>query len=99
LNSCESEPLSFGEAVQHNDANMLSLGQRLLSEDVALEIVRTWLDTLFEAGRLSAPARADRNEDYIGRSTPCDKSAIAVANHNQTNPQPKTALQLNITGC
>ena len=38
-------------ARQHNDANMLSLGQRLLAEDVALEIVRVWLDTPFEGGR------------------------------------------------
>jgi len=38
-------------ARRHNDANMLSLGQRLLAEDVALEIVRAWLDTPFEGGR------------------------------------------------
>jgi ribose 5-phosphate isomerase B len=38
-------------ARRHNDANMLSLGQRLLAEDVALEIVRIWLDTPFEGGR------------------------------------------------
>ena len=38
-------------ARRHNDANMLSLGQRLLTEDVALEIVRVWLDTPFEGGR------------------------------------------------
>lgn len=36
---------------QHNDANMCSLGQRLTSLDVALEIVRVWLDTPFEGGR------------------------------------------------
>lgn len=36
---------------QHNDANMLSLGQRLVAPDTALEIVRTWLDTAFEGGR------------------------------------------------
>ncbi len=38
-------------ARQHNDANMLSLGQRLLTEEVALEIVRVWLETPFEGGR------------------------------------------------
>jgi ribose 5-phosphate isomerase B len=38
-------------ARQHNDANMLSLGQRLISEEAALEIVRTWLETPFEGGR------------------------------------------------
>jgi len=38
-------------ARQHNDANMISLGQRLLTEQAALEIVRVWLDTPFEGGR------------------------------------------------
>src|SRR6266436_4429101 len=38
-------------ARQHNDANMLSLGQRMLTEEAALEIVRVWLDTPFEGGR------------------------------------------------
>jgi len=38
-------------ARRHNDANMLSLGQRLLAEELALEIVRVWLDTPFEGGR------------------------------------------------
>ncbi|PYS21305.1 MAG: ribose 5-phosphate isomerase B [Acidobacteria bacterium] len=38
-------------ARQHNDANMLSLGQRLLTEEMALEIVRVWMETPFEGGR------------------------------------------------
>lgn len=38
-------------ARQHNDANMISLGERMISEEVALEIVRTFLDTPFEGGR------------------------------------------------
>ncbi len=38
-------------ARRHNDANMLSLGQRLLPLDGALEIVGVWLDTPFEGGR------------------------------------------------
>src|SRR5580765_4537607 len=36
---------------QHNDANMLSLGQRLISLETALEIVKVWLTTGFEGGR------------------------------------------------
>jgi ribose 5-phosphate isomerase B len=36
---------------QHNDANIISLGQRMITLDNALEIVRTWLDTPFEGGR------------------------------------------------
>ncbi len=36
---------------QHNDANMLSLGQRMMSLETALEIVTCWLETPFEGGR------------------------------------------------
>ena len=35
----------------HNDANVLSLGQRMMSLETALEIVRIWLTTPFEGGR------------------------------------------------
>jgi ribose 5-phosphate isomerase B len=35
----------------HNDGNVLSIGQRTVSEDLALSIVRTWLATAFEGGR------------------------------------------------
>jgi ribose 5-phosphate isomerase B len=38
-------------ARQHNNANVLSLGQRMMSQDSALELVRVWLDTPFEGGR------------------------------------------------
>jgi ribose 5-phosphate isomerase B len=36
---------------QHNDANMLSLGQRMISIEAALEIVELWLATSFDGGR------------------------------------------------
>src|SRR5262245_17855192 len=35
----------------HNDANVLSIGQRLVPESQLLAIVDTWLGTPFEAGR------------------------------------------------
>jgi ribose 5-phosphate isomerase B len=35
----------------HNDANMISLGERLLSEDLARAIVAVWLREPFEGGR------------------------------------------------
>ena len=38
-------------ARQHNNANVLSLGQRMMSLETALEIVRVWLETPFEGGR------------------------------------------------
>lgn len=35
----------------HNDANMISLGERMISKDLALRIVDVWLSTPFEGGR------------------------------------------------
>lgn len=36
---------------EHNDANMISIGQRTISRDLALELVRIWLETPFAGGR------------------------------------------------
>jgi ribose 5-phosphate isomerase B len=36
---------------QHNDANVISMGERMVSLETALEIVRVWLETPFEGGR------------------------------------------------
>jgi ribose 5-phosphate isomerase B len=38
-------------AREHNDANVLSLGQRMMPPDLALEIVKVWLNTSFAGGR------------------------------------------------
>lgn len=38
-------------ARSHNDANALSIGERMVDETTALEIVRTWLETPFDGGR------------------------------------------------
>ena len=35
----------------HNNANCIALGARVVSEELALEIVATWLDEAFEGGR------------------------------------------------
>ncbi|HWL08931.1 MAG TPA: ribose 5-phosphate isomerase B [Planctomicrobium sp.] len=36
---------------EHNNANMISIGQRMVDFDEAMEIVQTWLETPFSAGR------------------------------------------------
>jgi ribose 5-phosphate isomerase B len=36
---------------QHNDANVLSIGERVIPEETALALVRVWLTTEFEGGR------------------------------------------------
>lgn len=41
-------------ARQHNDANILALGARLISEDEAKQVVTTFLTTAFEGGRHAA---------------------------------------------
>jgi ribose 5-phosphate isomerase B len=35
----------------HNDANVLSLGERMISQEIALQIVEIWLSTPFDGGR------------------------------------------------
>lgn len=38
-------------AREHNDSNVLSLGERMIPEELALEIVKVWLVTPFAGGR------------------------------------------------
>ncbi len=38
-------------AREHNDANVLALGERLLSREQALAILEVWLTTAFQGGR------------------------------------------------
>ena len=44
-------PESARLARSHNDANMLALGEHMLTEGEARAIVDTWLDALFEGNR------------------------------------------------
>lgn len=46
-----SEALSARMIRQHNDANMLSIGARLIGEGMAFEIVEAFLSAGFEGGR------------------------------------------------
>lgn len=38
-------------AREHNNANMISLGQRMMTIETALDVVETWLSADFEGGR------------------------------------------------
>ncbi len=38
-------------AREHNDSNVLSIGQRMVSEETALQVVEAWLNTAFGGGR------------------------------------------------
>jgi len=38
-------------AREHNDANIIAIGQRMVTEESAIEIVETWLSAKFQGGR------------------------------------------------
>lgn len=46
-----SETTSARLARQHNNANMLALGGRMIGEEIAIDIVSTFLTTEYEGGR------------------------------------------------
>lgn len=48
-----SDVFSAKMSKAHNDANMLSLGERVLGKGLALEIVEAWINTSFEGDRHS----------------------------------------------
>ncbi len=46
-----SDTYSARMSREHNDANILALGGRVIGKDLALEIVSTWLKAEFQGGR------------------------------------------------
>jgi ribose 5-phosphate isomerase B len=38
-------------AREHNDANILAMGERVIGRGLALEITKTWLESKFQGGR------------------------------------------------
>lgn len=46
-----SDTVSARMTRQHNNTNMMALGQGVVGEKLALEIVDIWLDTAFDGGR------------------------------------------------
>lgn len=56
-----SEPYSAAMTRQHNNANMISIGARVVGEGLALEIVDAFLTAEFEGGRHAT--RVDMIED------------------------------------
>jgi ribose 5-phosphate isomerase B len=53
----------------HNNANILVMGGRILGDILAMEIVKTWLETPFEGGRHQI--RLDKFDDVKSISTGC----------------------------
>ncbi|MBO7197540.1 MAG: ribose 5-phosphate isomerase B [Tidjanibacter sp.] len=57
-----SEPLSAKLSRNHNDANVLAMGARLIGLEMGKAIVDTWLEAEFEGGRHSG--RIDKISAY-----------------------------------
>ena len=69
-------------ARKHNDANMLSLGERMISPGQALEIVKTWLETPFDGGRhLRRIKQIDPKQTLPTRSKKSQKKKKPSENH------------------
>ena len=62
---------------KHNDANVLSMGERMIPEDLALKIVRIWLETDFDGGRHERRG-CDVERDVGGGGSPNRPGAIEV---------------------
>ena len=62
-----SQPEAAELARQHNDANVLALGERLITAETAIESVQKFLSTDFEGGRHQR--RVDKLSNIIGKST------------------------------
>ena len=53
----------------HNNSNVLSLGERMISIEIAFDIVKCWLETPFEGGRhVKRIEEMDRYENGLGLS-------------------------------
>ncbi|MBU8905876.1 ribose 5-phosphate isomerase B [Desertibacillus haloalkaliphilus] len=51
---------------EHNDSNVLAMGERVIGPGLALEIAKVWLDTDYEGGRHAN--RVGKITDYEARS-------------------------------
>ena len=78
---------------RHNDANVLCLAGRLLSEDEAWAITEVWLATPFEGGRHDAPRRAHRRRRVTAREPGLARVAARAALPPRPRAQRAAALR------
>ncbi|MFC0186977.1 ribose 5-phosphate isomerase B [Fictibacillus aquaticus] len=50
---------------QHNDSNVLAMGERVIGPGLAMEIAKVWVETEYEGGRHAR--RVDKITEYEGR--------------------------------
>lgn len=68
----------------HNDANILTMGGRILTEDQAREIVSIWLETAFEGGRHERRIEAIKRYERLHMSNPdplIEEGRVIVVDH------------------
>lgn len=81
--ACTNEQMAVMSR-KHNDANVLTLGARLISRETALEIAQAWIDTKFEGERHEARLQKIRRKEtesgqhtnYQGKATICDHPLV-----------------------
>jgi len=59
-----SEPYSAKMAIEHNNANILCLGSRVIGSEMAMMILDSWFGSTYEAGRHQK--RVDMINGYTG---------------------------------
>lgn len=65
-----NDPFTAQASRAHNDANVLTLGARVIGPELACTITRTWLETPFEGGRHARRvAKIGAIESKYSRST------------------------------
>jgi len=89
-------PESARFARKHNDANMLSLGARMVSLKEALEIVKVWLETPFDGGRhLRRIKQIDKKQTLAGRPSRPEKDEKLVDKKKQSAPEEESKKARN----
>ncbi len=73
-------------ARRHNDANMVSLGARMISIEEAIEIVEIWLDTPFDGGRHLK--RIQQIDDTLS-----EKGSTGRESKDDTAPQDRESMR------
>ena len=74
--ACCADPFSARMARAHNDANVLTMGGRVVGAGLAREIVKAWLESRFEGGRhAQRTAKIQALEERVGGRTKGKRSA------------------------
>jgi ribose 5-phosphate isomerase B len=78
-------------ARKHNDSNMLSLGERMISPEQVLDIVKTWLETPFDGGRhLRRIKQIDQKQPLTGPLDQSPKSKRPSESHESAGQKDGT---------